>query len=365
MTTTRQTMIWIAAFAAFLGLVLVFESILLPFLVGLAVAYFLDPVCDRLEEWGCSRTVATTIVTVCFFILVAIALAVLAPVLYRQFAEFVAGLPDLIARIGDMARPLIETVVGADPDGGLGIEKFLRESIGDAAKVLGAVLGRLASGLGALVNLVSLAVVTPVVAFYLLRDWDRLVATVDGWLPRDHVETIRAQATLVDETLAGFVRGQFMVCILLGVFYAIGLSIFGLPFGAVVGLATGLLSFIPYVGMLSGFAVGLGLALVHFDNMTDIGLIVAVFFVGQVIEGNFLTPKLVGERVNLHGVWIIFALMAGGAVFGFVGILLAVPVAAILGVLVRFTLDRYLGSRLYLGEGPGVEGDTVDDGPAA
>jgi len=254
----------------------------------------------------------------------------------------------------DQARPLLDTVANLKEQEGPGLAKLMRESLGDAAKVLGAVGSRLLSGLGAVFNLVSLVVITPVVAFYLLRDWDRIVAKIDGWLPRAHAETIREQVGLVDETLAGFVRGQSTVCMLLAVFYAVGLSVLGLPFGAVVGLATGLLSFIPYVGMLSGFAVGLGLAIANFSDPVDIGLVVAVFLVGQVVEGNFLTPKLVGDRVNLHAVWIIFALLAGGALFGFVGILLAVPVAAVIGVLVRFALGRYLQSQLYLTDGTGT-----------
>lgn len=352
MTTQQRTISWVAAFVIFLALVYLFEAVLLPFLVGLAVAYLLDPLCDRLEGLGCSRTAATALVTVGFFLVVMLAFTLLVPVIYRQVVEFVVQLPELAAAIEAKARPLIDSLLDLQSRETTSIGKVLRESIGDAAKVLGAVGSRLLSGLGTVVNLVSLVVITPVVAFYLLRDWDRLVATVDGWLPRAHAATIREQIRLVDRTLAGFLRGQFTVCLLLGVFYAVGLSVLSLPFGVVVGLATGLLSFIPYVGMLSGFAVGIGLAIANFVDPTDIGLVAGVFVLGQVIEGNFLTPKLVGDRVNLHAVWIIFALMAGGAVFGFVGILLAVPVAAVIGVLVRFTLARYLVSPLYLSDEP-------------
>lgn len=347
MTTQQRTLSWLAAFIVFVGFVLLFESILLPFLVGLAVAYFLDPVCDRLESAGCSRTVATSLVTAGFFVIVILALAVLVPVLYKQIVQFVAQLPDVVARIERKAQPLLEGFADLQASNANGVQDFLKNSLGGVAQMLGKVGSRLVSGLSAVANLLALLIVTPVVAFYLLRDWDRLVAAVDGWLPRAHAETIREQFRRIDEILAGFVRGQFSVCLLLGVFYAIGLTALGLPFGAIVGLATGLLSFIPYVGMLSGFAVGLGLAIANFDDPTDIGLVVVVFLVGQVIEGNFLTPKLVGERVNLHAVWILFALMAGGALFGFVGILLAVPVAAVLGVMVRFALAQYLASPLY------------------
>ena len=358
MTLRQRVFSWIGAFAVFVGFVMLFESILLPFLVGLAVAYFLDPICDRLESAGCSRTLATSLVTAGFFLVVALAFALLVPVLYKQAVQFAAQMPDLIERIEAKARPLIEGVVDLTANNEESFKNMVRESFGGVAKFLGRLGSQLASGIGAIANMVALLIVTPVVAFYLLRDWDKLVSAIDGWLPREHAPTIREQFRLIDETLAGFVRGQFSVCLLLGIFYAIGLTALGLPFGAVVGLATGILSFIPYVGMLAGFGVGLGLAVANFNDPLDIGLVIVVFVVGQVIEGNFLTPKLVGDRVNLHAVWILFALMGGGALFGFVGILLAVPVAAVIGVLVRFALGQYLASPLY---GGGATEATPDD----
>ncbi|MFQ6017021.1 MAG: AI-2E family transporter, partial [Kiloniellaceae bacterium] len=192
-----------------------------------------------------------------------------------------------------------------------------------------------------------------VVAFYLLRDWDRIVGKVDGWLPRAHAGTIREQALEVDRRLAGFLRGQGTVCLLLGVFYALALSLAGLDFGLVVGLIAGLLSFIPYVGAIVGLLASVGLAVVQFDDWVRIAIVAGIFFAGQAVEGNYLTPKLVGGRVGLHPVWVIFGLLAGGALFGFVGVLLAVPAAAVIGVAVRFALDRYMASSYYLGGGNG------------
>ena len=339
---------------------MLFESILLPFLVGLAVAYFLDPICDWLESAGCSRTLATSLVTAGFFLVVVLAFALLVPVLYKQAVQFAAQMPDLIERIEAKARPFIEGVADLKASNEESFKNMLRESFGGVAKFLGRLGSQLASGVGIIANMVALLIVTPVVAFYLLRDWDKLVSAIDGWLPCEHAPTIRGQFRLIDETLAGFVRGQFSVCLLLGVFYAIGLTALGLPFGAVVGLATGILSFIPYVGMLAGFGVGLGLAIANFNDPLDVGLVIVVFVVGQVIEGNFLTPKLVGDRVNLHAVWILFALMGGGALFGFVGILLAVPVAAVIGVLIRFALGQYLASPLYGGGATEAKPDDRD-----
>ena len=350
MTKSQRVLAWVVAFAVFVAFVMMFESILLPFLVGLAVAYFLDPVCDRLEAIGCSRTLATSLVTAGFFLIVALAFALLVPLLHKQAMQFVEQLPGLVDRIEAKARPLIESAAAFKANDEEGLQNMLREVISGAAKILANLGSRLFTGLSAILNIIALLIVTPVVAFYLLRDWDRLVATVDSWLPRAHVGTIREQFRLIDQILAGFVRGQFSICLLLGVFYAIGLTAVGLPFGAVVGLATGLMSFIPYVGMLSGFAVGMWLAIANFNDPLDIGMVVGVFILGQILEGNFLTPKIIGDRVKLHAIWILFALMGGGALFGFVGVLLAVPTAAVIGVLVRFALGRYLASALYGGE---------------
>ena len=357
MTTRQRVLYWFAAFAVFVAFVLLFESILLPFLVGLAVAYFLDPICDRLEVVGCSRMLATSIVTAGFFLILAITIALLVPALYKQALQFAVQLPDLIERIEVKVQPFIEGVVNLEPTNEDKLKDMMHGSIAGAAEMLGQLGSRLISGFGAIANMIALLIVTPVVAFYLLRDWDRLVAAVDCWLPRTHAAIIREQFRLIDQTLAGFVRGQLSVCLLLGAFYATGLTVIGLPYGAIVGLATGFISLIPYVGMLSGFAVGLGLAVANFENPLDLALVVGVFVVGQIIESNILTPKLVGDRVNLHAVWILFALMGGGTLFGFVGVLLAVRVAAVIGVLVRFALGRYLASSLYRG---GAELDDQD-----
>jgi predicted PurR-regulated permease PerM len=224
---------------------------------------------------------------------------------------------------------------------------FASRAVNWALQALGGVI----SGGLALVNILSLLFITPVVTFYLLRDWDRVLAHIDALLPREHAETIREQARLVNDTLAGFVRGQATVCFLLGTFYAVALSLAGLNFGLVIGLVSGILSFIPYVGTIFGFVAASGLALAQFDEWYRIAIVIGIFLFGQFVEGNFLTPKLVGDRVRLHPVWVIFALLAGGTLFGFAGVLLAVPVAAVIGVLTRFAVSRYTASPLYGGTG--------------
>lgn len=351
MTVRNQAIAWGAIVVVLVILLVFLSEVLFPFVAGFAIAYFLDPICDRLEEAGMSRTWATVVVTAMFFILFILALALVVPVLYGQLLQFLDNLPGYADAIQTKAKPLVETAHAylATDGGPFEVDAFVKEHLGEVAKIAGGVLGKFVGGLQVTFNIISLFVITPVVAFYLLRDWDDIVDRVDSCLPRTHLETIREQARLVDETLAGFLRGQFTVCLLLGVFYGIGLSLVGLDFGLVVGLGTGLVSFVPYFGMLVGFVVGVGLALAQFDSWQPIAMVVAVFVVGQVIEGNFLTPKLVGDRVNLHAVWILFALLAGGALFGFVGVLLAVPIAAVIGVLVRFSLSQYRQSPLYLG----------------
>jgi predicted PurR-regulated permease PerM len=238
----------------------------------------------------------------------------------------------------------------------------VRDAVGGASGqlfrwLLEAAGGVLRSG-QAVLSLLSILVITPVVAFYLLRDWDRLTARVDSWLPRDHAEVVRTQLREIDRILAGFARGQATVCLILAAYYGGALTVAGLEFGLIVGVVAGLASFVPLVGSIGGLVLSVGLALLQFDETWRVLVVAAIFVAGQAVEGNYLTPKLVGDRVGLHAVWVMFGLLAGGALFGFVGVLLAVPVAAVIGVLARFALTQYLASPLFRGHvGP-------DDGPS-
>lgn len=360
MSLRARVLAWIGVFVVFLLLISVLRQILFPFVAGVAIAYFLDPVCDRLERAGMSRTWATVTVTGGFFLLFILILALLVPLLYGQVVRFVENVPQYVDALENKAAALIDPLRGYLESGEakLKVRQFLQANVGEVARIVLRFLGNLVSGLELTFSLISLFVITPVVAFYLLRDWDLIVAKVDSWLPRDSAATIRQQVCLIDETLSAFVRGQMTVCLLLGLFYGIALTVAGLDFGLVLGLATGLVSFVPYFGLFIGFVIGIALALAQFDSLVQVGIVAAIFAVGQVIEGNFVTPKLVGDRVNLHAVWIIFALLAGGALFGFVGVLLAVPSAAVIGVLVRFGLAQYRQSQMYLGEGRGATGDS-------
>jgi predicted PurR-regulated permease PerM len=354
---------WLIVIAAFFAGLYLFSEILLPFVAGMAVAYLFDPVCDRLERAGLSRTLATSVVTLVFVAVLAIALLLVLPVVVGQVTSLVARLPDYLEALRGRLGEVIATLESRlSPDLIAQIRQSLGESGGKIAGWITNILTGVVTGGVALANLLSLIFITPVVSFYLLRDWDRIVAWVDGRLPRASVGVVREQTALIDRTLAGWVRGQFSVCLVLGIYYAAGLTLAGLDFGLVIGLLAGLLSFIPFVGAAIGLVSSVGVAFVQFDDWIRIAIVAAIFFAGQAIEGNFLTPRLVGDRVGLHPVWVIFALLAGGTLFGFVGVLLAVPVAATLGVLARFLLQRYLESDVYGEERAPPE--PADDGPA-
>ena len=260
--------------------------------------------------------------------------------------------------------PLVRKVMTDLPNAD---EASLKQLLGGSGEKLVQWLGTLFSGLLggglAVVNFISLMVITPVVAFYLRRDWDKMIARIDSWLPRQYAEVIRARASEIDRTLAGFVRGQFSVCLVMGIYYGLALTLVGLDFGLVSGLISGAISFIPYVGALLGFGVSIVVAVIQFwPDMVWIAAVAVVFGIGQFAEGNFISPKLVGDKVGLHPVWLMFALLAFGAVFGFVGVLIAVPVAAVIGVLTRFSIGRYLQSRMYLGGGAAAANPPAGEG---
>ncbi|MDF2140270.1 AI-2E family transporter [Paenirhodobacter sp. CAU 1674] len=321
-------------------------DVILPFLVGGAIAYFMDPVADRLERMGLSRVSATaTIALIATLGFVVIGLAVL-PMMIRQLSQLVATAPEIAQRL----QSFLTTTFPSLMEPGSVINETLAAA-GEAVKARGGELAStlLSSAMG-VVNFVVFIVVVPVVAFYMLLDWDRMVAKIDSWLPRDHVDTVRHLARSIDRVLSGFVRGQVSVCLILGTFYSIALMLAGLNFGLIAGAIAGGLTFIPYVGALVGGVLAIGLALFQFwGDWVSIGIVAAIFAAGQFLEGNIITPKLVGSSVGLHPLWLIFALSAFGTLFGFVGMLVAVPVAAVIGVLTRFALDHYLAGRLYKG----------------
>ena len=351
MTNERQVIFWIVGFVVIMALLNLLSSILLPFVAGMAVAYFLDPVADWLEERRLSRAISTTIILLAFFLLVALLSTLLFPLLQRQVVDLFRMVPGIIETLRTQVVPWLEqSIAGLSPEAIEDIRNAAKEFAGSSVKWFTSMAGNLWSGGVAFFNMLSLVIITPVVAFYLLRDWDLITAKIDSWLPRRPAPTIREQFLEIDRTLAAFVRGQSTVCLVLALIYGIGLTIVGLKSGLLVGLGAGLISFIPYLGAASGLLVGLGIAVFQFNEWIPVAIVAGIFLTGQTLESYILTPRLVGDRVGLHPVWIIFALMAGGALFGFTGILLAVPVAAVIGVLVRFSIGRYLQSPLFHGD---------------
>ena len=348
----RQVFFWLAMFAFFIAFMWLFADILLPFIAGMVLAYFLDPVADWLERKGLSRMLATVIILVAFILVFIIFLMVLVPVLANQIAGFLDRLPELVGKLQALiASTDIEWLrerIGVD---GKSLQENINGLMKEGAGWVSTVLKKVWSSGKSLVDVISLLVVTPVVAFYLLYDWDNMVKRVDSWLPHDHRDTIRSVFSDIDMAVAGFVRGQGTVCLILGLFYGASLTVIGLNFGLLIGLFAGLISFVPFVGSIIGFLLSVGVALVQFwPEYLPIALCAATFFMGQFMEGNILQPKLVGEKVGLHPVWLMFALFAFGSLFGFTGMLIAVPAAAAVGVVIRFGLGRYLESELYKGK---------------
>jgi predicted PurR-regulated permease PerM len=338
---------WGIAAAIFLVLLWYLGDVLMPFVLGGAIAYFLDPVADRLERAGASRTLATGIIAGLSAIVLIAMMLVVIPTLVAQTSSLVQVAPQLVRDLQEHVADRFPHLMEADSTARQALDSLALTVKARGGDLLNAAISSTASVFGILM----LFVIVPVVAVYMLLDWDRMVAKVDTLLPREHAPVIRRLAKDIDATLSSFIRGMGTVCLSLGVYYAIGLMAVGLQFGLVVGVIAGLLTFIPYVGAIFGGGLAIGLALFQFwGEWHWVAAVASIFAVGQVIEGNVLTPKLVGGSVGLHPVWLMLALSVFGSLFGFVGMLVAVPVAAALGVVARFGMEKYTESKLYTGE---------------
>lgn len=352
MSFQRQVSFWLVALAVLVGVLWLLADVLLPFVAGMALAYLLDPVARRLERLGLNRTLAASSILVLAVAAIIVVAIMLAPVLAAQLASLMENLPRYVTKlqtlVADPNQTWLTKIVGEKlPDAGKSVGELVTKAAGWAAALLGSVW----SGGKALFSLVSLLVITPVVAFYLLCDWDRVIATVDGWIPLHHRETVHGLMREMDVAIAAFVRGQASICLMMGVFYAFCLTLIGIQFGFVIGFIAGLIGFIPYVGALTGLLIGCLVAAAQFwPDWVPLVLVLATFAAGNVIENYLLAPKLVGEKVGLHPVWLMFALIAFGYLFGFVGLLVAVPVSAAIGVLLRFAIRQYRASPIYTGE---------------
>lgn len=341
-----QMKYWGVATAGIMVLLWFLGDVLLPFVLGSAIAYFLDPVADRLERMGLTRAMSTAVITVVAILVFVIMSLLVMPTLVSQAVNLFEIAPDLTNRVNLWVTESFPSLL----EEGSTLQTSIN-SLGTMVKERGGeLLNTALSSAAGIINIIMLFVIVPVVAVYMLLDWDRMIARIDNLLPRDHAPVIRRLARDIDQTLASFIRGMGTVCLILGTYYAIALMLVGLQFGLVVGFIAGLVTFIPYLGALIGGALALGLALFQFwGDWVSVGLVAGIFVIGQVIEGNVLTPKLVGNSVGLHPVWLILALSVFGTLFGFVGMLVAVPVAAALGVVARFGVRQYQDSLLYRG----------------
>lgn len=342
-----QIKYWGIAAAVLFLLLWLLGNVLLPFVLGAAIAYFLDPVADKLESYGLSRMAATALITICAVLIFVVMSLLIIPTLVGQAVQLFNIAPQLVKDFSAFMTSKFPSILEENSTLWTSLN-----SIGETIQSRGGeLLNSVLSSAASILNVVILFVIVPVVAVYLLLDWDRMIARIDDLLPRDHAPIIRRLAGEVDQTLAAFIRGMGTVCLILGTYYAVALMLVGLQFGLVVGFVAGLVTFIPYLGALIGGALAIGLALFQFwGDWLSIGIVAGIFAVGQVIEGNVLTPKLVGGSVGLHPVWLLLALSVFGALFGFIGMLVAVPVAAALGVLARFFVaDVYQDSLLYRG----------------
>lgn len=344
-----QALIWGSVLAVFLVLMWLLSAILLPFVIGAGIAYFLDPVVCRLNRWGLPRTLAAGLMTALLLGIIVAGLILLLPILVKEAAALWREVPDLV----EQARWTLDRHLEEpnDPEA----DSPLRQVMNNAGEALRenfqGLMAGLLYGVSGLVRLALFWAIMPVVAFYLLVDWPRVVRHVDELLPREHAQTIRGLATEMNTAIAGFVRGEVMVCTILAGYYGIALTLAGLSYGLFVGVVAGLVSFVPYVGAFIGGTLAIGLALYQFwGEPWAIGIVVLIFLFGQFLESQILVPNLVGGSVNLHPVWLIFSVMAFGALFGLTGAIVAVPVAAAIGVLTRFGLARYRESALYRGE---------------
>ncbi len=330
--------------ALFIALFYAIKSILFPFLAAIIIAYFLDPLVGKIKKFGLSRTSATIVILTAFISSFTAILFLVLPLLFSQTMSLTDAIPEYALILTNKIYPQISSFLAKN---GLVVESdfsnYLNsQNLTHFFNFSSNLLGNIMQSGVLLINTLSLIFITPFLVFYMIRDWDFLVAKIDDYLPTNYSKNIRYILTEIDKTLSGYVHGQFNVCLILGTFYALALTLSGLNFGFLIGFLTGFLSFIPYIGMLSGVVIAIIVGLFQWGlSSFHIGLVAMIFLIGQVVESNFLTPKLVGNRVGLHPVWIIFGLFVFGALFGFVGILLAMPLTAICGVLIKFLAAQY------------------------
>jgi predicted PurR-regulated permease PerM len=347
----RQVTFWLVTFVVLAAALWLLHDILLPFVAGIALAYVLAPLADRVERLGINRTVAALLVVSVLVVALIALMLLLVPLLLQQGSALISNIPGYFKRVKELIvdanLPWLNWLGAAETG------KTASDLVGQVATWLLSFSYSLWTGGKALVSFASVLIVMPVVTFYLIRDWHAMIDRVDSWVPVRQRDTVRQLGREIDAAIGGFLRGQFGVCLVLGCYYAIGLMLVGLDFALLIGLIAGVITFVPYIGSMTGLMIAVSVAIAQFwPDWKRIALVVAIFLVGQFIEGNIVSPKFVGERVGLHPVWLIFAMFAFGYLFGFVGLLIAVPLGAAIAVLLRFGLRQYFASPLYTGDKP-------------
>ena len=344
---------WLAIITAFILFLRAVEPILLPFVLGMFVAYLMDPIAVRLQRsLRCNRSAATAIVTLFLFAMLAALVTWLVPIVYNQLFNLLARAPDLLHDLEHNIRawssPLLQRLNELTGSGPNAIPSDTNEIVQRGVSAASQFAKGIFTSGAALINVLALLLITPIVCFYLIRDWPAMIRKVDSMLPLAYAPTIREQLFLINRTLAAYLRGQLTVMLLMSIFYVVGFSIIGLNFGLVLGLLAGCIVIIPYIGSLISVSLGLMVAYGQYEVATAFWFVVAVYGAGQILESQILTPKVIGDRVGLHPLWMLFGMLAGAVLLGFVGVLLAVPLTAVIGVLAKFAVQRYLQSGLYL-----------------
>jgi len=325
------------------------KGILVPFVFGMVIAYFLNPVVENLARHKIPRWLSTTVSLTGFCLLIGLLLYFIVPLLETQIAALIKAAPGYVEKLRMDYVPGVKEWLSQFEESDINkIRDAANQSVGNAADFISIAFKKILATGFALLDILALLIITPVVASYMLLDSPQITKAIDSLFPQAYYDVIHARLKEIDSTLSGFIRGQALVCLCLGLFYCVGLTLVGLKYGAVIGITAGILTFIPYIGTGFGWISSVFLAIAQYDDdWTHIGLVIGVFTFGHILENYVLTPRFVGHRVNLHPVWIMFALLAGAHLMGFMGVLLAVPVAAVLGVLIRFAVRQYHASPMY------------------
>jgi predicted PurR-regulated permease PerM len=344
MTVARPTLFWITISAIAVVALVLLRPILLPFAVGMTLAYLLVPGVDRLERLGINRTVAALTLVMVLVIGSAGLMLVLLPALIGELRFFTEGFPRYVARfqslLADTSQPWLHTIMGEE----LRIEESATQTVATMGSAwLDDFIRSAWSGGMALFSFLSLLVVVPIVTIYLLVDWGMMITTIDGWLPLEHRKDVRALGREIHDTIAGFMRGQIIICLILAVFYATALKLTGLNHAILIGIAAGLISFVPYLGAAAGFVIAMCVAVAQFwPDWALLAVVGGIFLLGETLADYVLSPRIIGNRVKLNPVWLMFALFAFGWLFGFVGLLVAIPLAASMGVVLQFAMRKSL-----------------------